>query len=221
MFPAIAAASSAIDALKALTSTKPTTGANQDSANLFAFSADASTSAGKSSGSGGGSSSSISPETMSALLAAQSQSGSDVSSLSMRSSSLKDWFAKVDSDGDGKISKSEFEALGSNGSDTTQADDLLSKLDKDGDGSVSLDELMSALKGKGHQRHHPQQANGSGDPSQSDPLMQALDGSLDTSAANTSASSTATSTYNLMDQLVQRQSSMISAQASSSLSVSV
>ena len=42
-----------------------------------------------------------------------------------------------------------------------------------------------------------------------------------TSAASASASGTATSSYNFIEQLIQRQASMISAQASSSLSVSV
>jgi Ca2+-binding EF-hand superfamily protein len=219
MFAALGAASSAIDALKALTSSKPTTGIKQDGPNLFAFAADASTSSGATSGAGTGGGTSISPETMNALFAAQSQSGPDASS-SMQSGSLKEWFAKVDSDGDGKISKSEFEALGSGSSNANQANDLFGKLDKDGDGSVSLGELMSALKGKGHHRHHPQVSQ-SGDSQQSDPMMQVLDTSLNTSAANATASSNAASSYNFMDQLVQRQSGLVSAQASSSLSVSV
>jgi Ca2+-binding EF-hand superfamily protein len=213
MLLALGAASSAIDALKALTSTKPTTGVKQDAPNLFAFSADAAASTGASSGSGGGKSPPISPETMSALLAAQSQSGTDASA-SMRSGSLKEWFAKVDSDADGKISKSEFEALGADNS--ASGDDIFSKLDKDGDGSISAAELLAALKGK--PKHRDQQ---------SDPLLQALQGMSSTSATNSdgsvtaSASSAATSSYTFIDQLVQRQSSMISAQASSSLSVSV
>lgn len=220
MLFALGAASSAIDVLKALTSTKPAPGAKQDAPNLLAFSADASVSPEASSGSGGGKSSPISPETMGALLAAQSQSSSDVSSLPMRSNSLKEWFAKVDSDGDGKISKSEFEALGAGGNNATQAGDAIGKLDADGDGSISPAELLAALKGKSHDRHHPQ-ANGSNDPTESDPQFQALQGSSSTSAASASTSSAATSSYNFIDQLVQRQSSMISAQASSSLSVSV
>ena len=74
MFPVLGAASSAIDALKALTSTKPAIRRQQDGPNLFAFSADASASTGATSGSGGGKTSPIAPETMSALLAAQGQS---------------------------------------------------------------------------------------------------------------------------------------------------
>lgn len=221
MFAALGAASSAINALKALTSSKPTTGVKQDAPNLFAFAADASTSAGapSTSGAGTGAGASISPETMNALFAAQSQSGPDASS-SMRSGSLKEWFAKVDSDGDGKISKSEFEALEKGSGNDARRDDIFSKLDTDGDGSISPAELLAALKNKGHQRHDPQ-INQSGDAQQFDPLMQVLDTSLNTSAANASASGNAASSYNFMNQLVQRQSSLVAAQASSSLSVSV
>ena len=87
---------------------------------------------------------------MSALLAAQSQSstGSTASASASRSAALKDLFSQIDADGDGKITKSEFEnALGAGGTNLAQADDVFSKLDKDGDGSVSLDEMSSALKG--------------------------------------------------------------------------
>ena len=86
---------------------------------------------------------------MSALLDAQSQSsaGSTTASKS-RSDALKDLFGQIDGDGDGKISKSEFEdALGAGGTNLAQADSVFGKLDKDGDGSVSLKELASALKG--------------------------------------------------------------------------
>jgi hypothetical protein len=217
MFAAIGAASSAIDALKALTSSKPTTGVKQDAPNLFAFSADASTSAGQpsTSGAGTGAGASISPETMNALFAAQSQTGLDASS-SMRPGSLKNWFAKVDSDKDGKISKSEFDALGASNGNAARSDDAFSKLDTDGDGSISPAELLAALKGKRKERE------------QQDPLLQALDGATNTpGAANTdgtvtaSASKAATSSYYFTDQLVPRQSAMIAAQTSSSLSVSV
>ena len=88
---------------------------------------------------------------MSALLDAQSQSstGSATASKS-RSSALKDLFAQIDGDGDGKITKSEFEeALGAGGTNIANADSVFGKLDKDGDGSVSLKELASALKAQG------------------------------------------------------------------------
>ena len=93
---------------------------------------------------------------MSALLDAQSQSsaGSTTTASKSRSSALKDLFAQIDGDGDGKITKSEFEeALGAGGTNLAQADSVFGKLDKDGDGSVSLKELASALKGGKKPRH--------------------------------------------------------------------
>ena len=181
---------------------------------------------------------------MSALLAAQSQSGTTFQPTS-REDALKDLFSKIDADGDGKITKSEFEyALGVGGTNLKQADDVFGKLDKDGDGSVSLDEMSSALKG-GRGRHgHHRMTEGAGD-DQNDPLLQALqgasgstvtnaDGSTTTSLtyadgstvtmtrpATSSASSTATSSYNFLEQLIQRQANAIAAQTSSSLSLSV
>ena len=57
------------------------------------------------------------------------------------SSALQDLFSQLDANGDGQISKSEFEnALGAGGTNLAQADDVFNKLDTNGDGSVSLDE---------------------------------------------------------------------------------
>jgi Ca2+-binding EF-hand superfamily protein len=180
---------------------------------------------------------------MSALLAAQSQSGPSFQPMS-REDALKDLFSKIDGDGDGKITKSEFEnALGAGGTNLAEADDVFGKLDKNGDGSVSLGEMSSALKGgHGHHGHH-RMAGGSGDandsPSQalqgaSSTTVTNADGSTTTSLtyadgskvtmtspATAGASSTATSSYNFIEQLIQRQAKAISSQASSSLSVSV
>jgi hypothetical protein len=249
MFFALGAASSALDALKALTSSKSstqTTGVSQDSAGTFGLSSsNGSASIGAGTGSGGSGCSPISPETMSALLDAQSQSsaGSTTASKS-RSAALKDLFGQIDGDGDGKISKEEFEtALGAGGTNLKQADSVFGKLDKDGDGSVSLKELASALKPKGH--HRDRDKAGDGDGSGSDPLSQALqgasttsvtnsDGSVTTSltyadgskvtmtsAAGKSSSASATSSYNFIEQMIQRQAQQISSAATSSLSVSV
>ncbi len=79
--------------------------------------------------------------------------GSTTSALASRPDALKDLFSQLDTNGDGKISKSEFEnALGAGGSNIAQADDVFGKLDQDGSETVSLDEMSSALKGRG--RHH-------------------------------------------------------------------
>ena len=162
MFLALGAASSALDALKALTSSKsssaPSTGVSQNAKSPFdLLSSNSQASVGSGSGSGGGGAQ-ISPETMSALLDAQSQSSTASATASKsRASALKDLFAQIDGNGDGKITKSEFEdALGAGGTNLANADSVFGKLDKDGDGSVSLKELASALKGgkKSHHDHH-------------------------------------------------------------------
>ena len=185
---------------------------------------------------------------MSALLAAQGQSTDAGSSApTSRADALKDLFSRIDADGDGKITKSEFEkALGAGGTNLAQADDVFGKLDKDGNGSVSLGEMASALKGNGHHHHRPMasdDSSGSGG-SSSDPLLQALGGASSTSVTNSdgsttttltygdgskvtmtsavaaSASGTAATSYNFVEQLIQRQSQAISAQANASLSIS-
>jgi len=187
---------------------------------------------------------------MSALLAAQGQSSTGTTDSASTGSTdpLKDLFSQIDADGDGKITKSEFEnALGAGGTNLAQADDVFSKLDKDGDGKVSLDEMSKALKGgKGHHRHHRASSDASGaDGSNSDPLMQALQGASSTSVTNSdgsvttsltyadgskvtmtsaasgSSSSAATSSYNFIEQMIQREAKAISSSATTaSLSVS-
>ncbi|KRR25095.1 calcium sensor EFh [Bradyrhizobium lablabi] len=247
MFFALGAASSVIDAFKALASKSSTssTGVSENSANPFAsMTSSASASIASGAGSGGSGASSISPETMSALLDAQSQSstGSTTASKS-RHNALKDLFGQIDGDGDGKISKEEFEeALGAGGTNLTNADSVFGKLDKDGDGSVSLKELASALRpGKGHRK--PDDASGSNG-SGSDPFSQALQGASTTTVTNSdgsvttsltyadgskvtmtspasgSSSTSATSSYNFIEQMIQRQAQAISSSSTASLSMS-
>jgi EF-hand domain pair len=196
----------------------------------------------------------ISPQTMSALIDAQSQSGTNSTAPTNPQDALKDLFSQIDADGDGSITKSEFEnALGAGGTNLAAADDVFGKLDSNGDGSVSLDELKNALQGAGghHGGHHHMQAGGSGDASStdpnSDPLMQALAGASSTSVTNSdgstttsityadgskvslttpaasssaSSSSNATSSYNWIEQAIQRQAQSLSASLASSFSVS-
>jgi Ca2+-binding EF-hand superfamily protein len=184
---------------------------------------------------------------MSALLDAQSQSsaGATTTASKSRSDALKDLFGQIDSDGDGKITKSEFEeALGAGGTNLAQADSVFGKLDKDGDGSVSFKELASALKGgKGHHHQHAESSS-SDDGSNSDPFSQALQGASSTSVTNSdgsvttsltyadgskvtmtsaagkSSSASATSSYNFIEQMIQRQAQAISSGATASVSVS-
>jgi len=251
MFFALGAASSAIDALKALTSSKSSSAQStgQDAKSpfdLMSSGSSASVGAGSPSGSGGGGSQ-ISPQTMSALLDAQSQSatGSATTASKSRSAALKDLFGQIDGDGDGKISKKEFEtALGAGGTNVKQADSVFGKLDKDGDGSVTLKELASALKG-GKKHHEHAESSSSDDGLNSDPFSQALQGASSTSvtnsdgtvttsltyadgskvtmtsAASKSASTSAASSYNFIEQMIQRQAQAISSATTASLSVSV
>lgn len=215
MMFALGAAASALDALQSLTAKKtsatPTTGLTQEARTLDFFgSADSSNSSSGSSATPKGSSSksgALSPDLMSALLAALGQTNSSTGSSGGASSSggsnpLKDLFSQIDANGDGQLSKSEFEnALGAGGTNTAQADDVFGKMDKDGDGAVSLDEMMSALKGKGHGHHHhvaaSDGADGSSAPggSASDPLMQALQGASSTSVTNSDGSTTTSLSY--------------------------
>ena len=156
MLHALSAATSALDLLKSLTASKSQSAGNkQEPKSPFDLSGSSTASEGSPAKSGAGGGSQISPATMSALLAAQSQAttGSAPSASTSRSDALKDLFAQIDADSDGKLSKSEFEnALGAGGTNVTQADSVFGKLDKDGDSAVSLDEMMSALNGKGR-RH--------------------------------------------------------------------
>ena len=215
----------------------------------------------------------IAPETMSMLIAAQGQSSASSTSPSGSSSSaspttmspqdaLKDLFSQIDADGDGKITKSEFEkALGAGGTNVAQADDVFSKLDSNGNGngSVSLDEMSKALKGGHHGGHHHAEsassssgssdASGDSSGSGSDPLTGATttsvsnsDGSTTTtityadgskvsmtmpaasssssSGANSNSSNAATSSYNWIEQMIQREAQALSTSMASSLSVS-
>jgi EF-hand domain pair len=249
MLLALGAVTSALDALQSLTSSKPssqqTTGFSQTSTNPFGLSGSIAASGSSTPASGANGFSQLSPATMSALLAALSQSSTPATTTAptSRSDALKDLFSQLDANGDGQISKLEFEnALGAGGTNIANADTVFSKMDKNGSGSVSLDEMSSALKGGGRHRHH--RVAGS-DGASSDPLLQALQGASSTSVTNsdgstttsvtyadgskatmtspaaTTASSTATSSYNFIEQMIQREAQAISASATSSLSVSV
>ena len=250
MLFALGAASSALDVLKSLTASKSqSSGPNKDPKSPFDLSGGTAASEGSPAKFGASGGSQISPATMSALLVAQSQSttGSATPASTSRSDALKDLFSQIDADGDGKLSKPEFEnALGAGGTNLAQADDVFGKMDKDGDGAVSHGEMMSALKGKGHRHHHHVAGSDGSDGSRapggsSDPLMQALKGASSTSVTNSEGSTTtsltyadgskvtmtsstasgaATSSYNFIEQLIARQAQAISSAATASLSLS-
>ena len=125
MLFALGAVSSALNAIQSLTNSKSSSAADkagsaQGATNPFAIDGASSTSGGASSPVNSGRHPRISPETMNALFAAQSQSADGSASSNStsptskgRAAALKDLFSQIDADGDGKITKSEFEdALG-------------------------------------------------------------------------------------------------------------
>jgi hypothetical protein len=130
-------------------------------------------------------------DTLSALLSLQGTGGSGTSSL----------FSQLDTDGDGAISKTDFEkALDSSGVDASSADNIFAQIDKDGDGIVSQDELAATAErvhhhgggGGAHGAHGAagaSGASGSGDSSSSD------DGSTTETTVGADGSITTTVTY--------------------------
>src|SRR5581483_4336180 len=132
MLFALGAASSILDSLQALaggnsSSSTSSTGQSQAAANPFPLGADTQTQATPTTGFSAGTSpwTQISPQTMSALIDAQSQSGTANTAPTNPSDALKDLFSQIDSNGDGSITKSEFEnALGAGGTNVAAADDV-------------------------------------------------------------------------------------------------
>jgi Ca2+-binding EF-hand superfamily protein len=180
----------------------------------------------------------LSPATFNALLSAQ-----DANGKATPSDALKSLFAQVDGNGDSKITKAEFEdKLGAGGTNIAAANNVFNKMDANADGSVSLDEMATALKGKGdgHHAHHAHQAGGG-----ADALKEALQGASSTTTANSDGSitttltyadgskitlsqpaSSATSTnastqYNLVEKMMQRQTDALAASAKQSVSINI
>jgi len=176
----------------------------------------------------------LSPSTFNALLSAQDSNGK-----ASPSDALKSLFAQIDGNGDGKITKAEFQdKLGAGGTNIAAADNVFNKMDANEDGSVSLDEMATALKGKGG--GHAHQAGGG-----ADALKQALGGASSTTTTNSdgsitttltyadgskitlsqpasSATSTAASTqYNLLEKMMQRQTDALAASAKQSVSINI
>jgi len=226
MLFALGAASTALDAIRSLTSNVSSgqaAGGFSEASDLFDVTSSATplSSSASASASVANGYSQLSPETMSALLAAQGQTstGATTSISTSPSSALQDLFSQIDANGDGAISKTEFEnALGAGGTNIAQADKVFGELDKNGDGSVSMSELQSALKGaggKGGHHHHAHAASsgdssgtttadgtssttgtsGSGSSAGSDPLLQALAGASGNSTTNSNGSTTTSLTF--------------------------
>src|SRR5262249_25438154 len=121
---------------------------------------------------GGSAGGQLSPSTWNTLLAAQSQGQAGATS---RSAALDDLFSRIDADGDGQISQTEFEnALGAGGTNLQMADDVFNKMDLNGDGTISKDEMSQSLE-KSSRQHHHHHAGGAGG-GNADALIQALQG---------------------------------------------
>lgn len=234
-----AAASTALDLLSSLAASKSApaksaTGAASRNSNPFNVTSGAQASPTTSaSAANWGQSGALSSNTWNALLAAQSPSGD---------AAMKDLFSQIDVNGDGSLSKSEFEQrLGAGGTNVAAADDVFAKLDTDGDGSVSINELTSALQTKkSGGSHHVHGGHGGG---LADVLSQSVDGATTTTTRNSDGSTTTTltyadgskvtstgaassagsasaaSSYNLIEKLIQSQSQTVSNAVTSSVKI--
>ena len=128
--------------------------------------------------------------TMAQLLSVQNQSGNGPEQA---------FFSKLDTDGDGAISKSEFESAASKaGVDTSVADAVFDKIDGGGDsnGSISQGELAKADHGGGHHVHGGG-GGGGGEGGGLDALMSGAgaDGATTQTTTNADGSSTTTISY--------------------------
>jgi hypothetical protein len=106
------------------------------------------------------------------------------------------FFSKLDTDGDGKISKTEFEDAASKaGADSSVADAVFDKIDGDSDGSVSQSELAKADHPGGH--HHVHGGGGGGGGGGLDALMSGAgaDGATTKTTTNADGSTTTSITY--------------------------
>jgi hypothetical protein len=144
---------------------------------------------------GSGSAPTFESGTLAALISLQGQSANAVVGQSP-----SDLFSRLDTDGDGQISKTEFEqALGAVGVDTQSADALFGKLDANSDGNISPSEIA---KGRGHHHHHHvdnSDVSQSGGPQQDglSALLNSTDisGATTQTATNSDGSTTTTISY--------------------------
>jgi hypothetical protein len=92
----------------------------------------------------------FSPRTMTALMSVQEQQSTANPFVTARAQAL---FSQMDANGDGQVSKSEFENVFGSNADMSKVDGLFNALDSGGDGTVSQDELTSAVQAS-HAHHH-------------------------------------------------------------------
>ncbi len=137
---------------------------------------------------------------MTAVIAAQEQSGA--TGLSPQQ---QDVFGKLDADGDGKVTSAELQsAFGADNTDA--ANYVMGKLDTDGDGAISQSEFgAGTTRGMGHHHHHMHAAppggsqDGQAAQGAQDPLSALLSSSVNGASSqttdNSDGSSTTTITY--------------------------
>lgn len=131
----------------------------------------------------------FSPDTMMSLMSLQEQPPGANPFITARAQAL---FSQLDADGNGQISKSEFEDVFGSNADLSKVDGLFNALDGDGDGSVSQDELTSAMQAS-HAHHHHHHAKPNADIVQA--LMSGAQGATATTTSNSDGSSTTTISY--------------------------
>jgi hypothetical protein len=195
-----AAASSALDLLSFLQPQKvtqagaaqnPTSGATSPSNGFVAPSTTALSAPGAMPSNIGTGSSLLDPNVMGFLIQSQGQqtanTGGNTATMSPGQAAL---LAKLDTNGDGTISKSEFEgAFGANGN-TTAADTAFNKLDTKAGGAIDPSELAAA---RPHRHHHHL---GGGNESKQ---TTSSDGTGATSGADSASSGSASGLASLLD----------------------
>lgn len=150
---------------------------------------DASSTSAKAAGSGNSGCQPFGSGTMAQLLSLQGQD---------KNGPEKAFFSKLDTDGDGKISKAEFEDAASKaGVDSSVADAVFDKIDGDSDGSVSQGELAKADHG-GHHRGPPP-PDGCGDGGGLEALMSGANAAGATTKTTTNADGSSTTTISYAD----------------------
>jgi hypothetical protein len=154
-------------------------------------------------------------QTDSASLVSLLQDAAQLDSATGTTASMDQLFGKIDTNGDGSISKSELETFAStvetqsgsaaSGSDTSAVDQLFNAIDTNGDGSISESELETfASQAESAMSAPPPPPPPPDSTSSLDNLFQGLDSSSGESTGSTSAaatsSSSASSTTSTSDQ---------------------
>ena len=130
----------------------------------------------------------LSPSTLAALISLQGQQSSKSGG-----DGLSSLFGKFDTDGDGQVSKSEFESASGGDADVSEVKALFGEIDDDGDGAISKNELGSAIQ-QAHTRD-----GGAGPGGQLADLLSSKDAAGATSQTTTNDDGSATTTITYAD----------------------